>query len=299
VTAATELLRAALLDPLGYPFMRYGLAEVALLGVACGLVGVFVVHRDLTFFAHALSHTIFPALVLAAAWRVDLALGALVGAALTVALLFGLRLRPDVGEDSAVGIVFIGLFALGVVLVGLLRVRSRDVGAALVGNVLGVTPDDLALGAGLVVCLALAVGALYRPLVLATFDRLSARAMGLPVTLLDAVLLVMVAGTVVVGVRVVGVVLTVATLVTPTATALLWVRQARSVMLLSSLLGAGSGVVGLYVAYHVPIAPAAIIVLVLTLLFLVSSLASPRGLARRRAAATGRATRLDPILQHR
>jgi hypothetical protein len=163
-------LLAALTDPLGYAFMRNGLVAVVLLGVACGLVGVFVVHQRLTFFAHALSHTVFPALVVATALRADLTLGAIVGTAATVALVLALRAQRDVGDDSAVGIVFIGLLALGVVLVGLLRIRAQVVADVLVGNVLGISPLDLVLSGALVALIGLVVLALYRPLVLVAFD---------------------------------------------------------------------------------------------------------------------------------
>ena len=270
------------MDPLQLAFMRHGLLEVVLLGVASGLIGPFVVQRRLTFFAHALSHTIFPALVLAAVLRIDPAVGALLGAAATAAFVLALLRRPDIGEDSAIGIVFVGLFALGVVLIGLLRVRSRDVSAAVVGNLLGIGPGDLLLSAGLVLLLAAAVAALYRPLALVGFDPIAAQALGLPVGRLEGVMIGLMAGTIIVGVQVVGVILTVAVLVTPAATARLWARRLPTVMLLAGLLGAGSGAVGLYVAYYVPVAPAAVIVLLLTALFAVSALVGPGGLAGRR-----------------
>ena len=278
----TEALRAAVLDPLAYPFMRNGLVEVLLLAAASGLVGVFVVHRRLTFFAHALTHTIFPALVVATAFRVDLTLGALAGTVVTVALVLALRARADVGEDSAVGVVFIGLLALGVVLVGVLRVRSQAVGEALVGNVLGVGPADLAISGVLVLGSGALVALLYRPLVLTSFDRGAARALGLPVAALDLALLGLVAGTATVSVRVVGVVLTIAVLVTPAATARLWARRVPEIMAVSALCGALAGVVALYVTYHVPIAPASVIVLVLIALFGVSLVVAPTGPLRRR-----------------
>jgi ABC-type Mn2+/Zn2+ transport system permease subunit len=277
-----EAARAALVDPLGYAFMRNGLVAVALLGAACGLVGVFVVHQRLTFFAHALSHTVFPALVIATALRADLTLGALVGTAATVALVLALRAQRDVGEDSAVGIVFIGLLALGVVLVGLLRIRAQVVADVLVGNVLGISPLDLLLSGALVALIALVVLALYRPLVLVAFDRASARAVGLPVLLLDLVLLALVAGTATVSVRVVGVVLTIAVLVAPAATARLWVRRVPSIMALSAVIAGGAGVFGLYLTYHVPIAPASVIVLLLTATFAASAVLGPRGAMRHR-----------------
>src|SRR3984893_8616325 len=205
------------LDPLRYPFMRSGLLEVLLLGAACALVGPFVVQRKLTFFGHALSHTIFPALVLAAVLGVNPLLAAALGAALTVGLVFRLERRRNVGQDSAVGTIMVGLFALGVVLVGWFRVRSPDVGAAVVGNLLGIGTTDLAVSTALVLVLAVSTRLLYRPLVLVSFDRLGARALGLPVPPLDLLLLAAIAATAVVSVKVVGVILTVAMLVTPAA----------------------------------------------------------------------------------
>lgn len=266
----TSLL-GILIDPLQYAFMRYGLLEVVLLGAGSGLVGLFVAQRQLTFFAHALSHTIFPAMVLAAVLRVDLAIGALVGAALTVGLISGLQRRVDVGHSSAVGIVLVALFALGVVLVGVFRVRSPDVGASLVGNVLGASPGDVLLSAGLVLGLAFTLRLLFWPLVFSSFDPGAARGAGLPVALLDVVLLVMVAATAIIGVRVVGVILTVAVLVVPAAAALRWTQRLRPAMFLAGLISAGSGVVGLYVAYYVPVNPAAIMVLTLSLVFAFSA----------------------------
>ncbi len=272
-----------LLDPLAYPFMANGLLEVLLLAGAAGLVGPFIVHRNLTFFAHALSHTVFPALVLAAVLRASPVLGAAVGAAITVALVFGLRrASPEVRDDSAVGITFIGLFALGVVLVGLLRVRSRDVAAAVTGNLLGVGATELVTSAVLLVGLLAVLALVGRPLVLSTFDPLAARAVGLPVAALDLLLLAMVAGTAIVGVDVVGVILTVAVLVTPAATAHFWHGPLGWTMAVAGFTSALAGVVGLYAAYYVPVAPAAVIVLALGLAFAFSAVVSPRGLFGRR-----------------
>jgi len=274
------------LDPLALPFMRNGLVEVVLLGLACGLIGPFVVHRNLTFLAHALSQTIFPAVVLAAILRVDVVIGAAVGAMLTLVLVLLLQRRSHIADDSAVGIAFVGMFALGVVLVGLFRVRSRDVGAALVGNLLGIGPVELALSVGLVVALWATIWLLKGPLVLTTFDRTSAIALGLPTGLIDFILLISVAGTVIVGVQVVGVILTIATLVTPAATATLWARSLTNVMLVAAAIGALAGALGLYVAYYVAVAPAGVIVLILSGMFGVSALVAPRGLLGRRLSAT-------------
>jgi manganese/iron transport system permease protein len=260
--------------------MRYGLVEVALLGIASGLVGVFVVQRQMTFYSHALSHTIFPAVVVASAFKIDLTLGAALGAALTIALIFGLQRRTEVGHSSAVGVVFIALFALGVVLIGVLRVRSPEVGASLVGNVLGASGGDLILSAGLVATLAVLLRLLFWPLVLSSFDPGAARGLGLPVALLDLVLLGMVAATAILGVRVAGVILTTALIVAPAAAALRWTRRMRPAMLLAGFIGAGAGCAGLLVAYYAPVAPAAVMVLALVAVFAVSVALGPAGWRR-------------------
>jgi ABC-type Mn2+/Zn2+ transport system permease subunit len=131
------------------------------------------------------------------------------------------------------------------VLVSLFRVNSTDVGAAVVGNLLGVDPADLVLSGGLAVALVLLYGPLYQPLVLVTFDRSAARVLGLPVAFLDLLMLGAVATTAIVGAKVLGVILTVGVLVTPAATARLRAQRMPSIMLTGGLLGMFSGVIGL------------------------------------------------------
>jgi manganese/iron transport system permease protein len=282
-TGSTQV--ALLIDPLQYAFMRTGLIEVLMLGAACGLVGPFVVHRNLTFFGHALSHTILPALVVATVVGVNAPAAALIGALLTVALVYQLQRVRDVGDDSAVGVIFVGLFALGVVLVSWFRVKSPDVAAAVVGNVLGIGTLDLQVTGVLVCALGLAVALVYRPLVLVSFDRLAAEALALPIALLDLVLLTGIAATAVVGVKVVGVILTVALLVTPAAAARQWSAHLPRNLVLSATFIWLAGAIGLYGAYYLPIAPAALIVLVLAVFFC-SSVAVGALRRRPRAGAT-------------
>jgi ABC-type Mn2+/Zn2+ transport system permease subunit len=221
----------------------------------------------LTFFGHTLSHTLLPGLVLAYVLQVAPPLGALVAAALTVALVAALVRRPEIGADSATGIVFIALFALGIALVGLLRVRSATVGEALMGNILGVGPGDLLLGAALVAVVLVLLGATYRGQVMATFDRTAARALGLPVGALDTLLLGLVAATVIVAVQAVGVILAVAILVTPASLALLWSRRLLHVMALAAAIAGASGIIGLYAAFYLPVAAGPLIVLVVSAAF--------------------------------
>ena len=259
-----------LTDPLTYGFMRTGRLEVLVLGATCGLVGPFVVHRDLTFFGHALSHTIFPALVLAAVVGVGPVAAGVIGALLSVGLVYQLHRTQVVSNDSAVGLVFVALFALGVVLVGWFRVKSPDLGAAVVGNLLGIGGMDLLASVALLVALLGVMWLTYRPLVLVSFDRLAAEALGLPIVVIDLLLLGTIASTAVVGVKVVGVILTVALLVTPAAAARQWSANLPRNMALAAVFVWFAGVIGLYGGYYVRIAPAALIVLVLSGVFCLS-----------------------------
>lgn len=272
---------SALLDPLQFPFMRAGFAELLLLAMACGLIGPLVVQRNLTFFGHALSHTTFPALVLAAVVGSNPALAAGLGATLSVGLVFALQRTTAIREDGAIGIVYAGLFAAGVILVGWFHIKSPDVSAAVTGNLLGVGGSDLLISTVLLAALIVGLGLLYRPLVFVAFDRSSAQAQALPVHALDAIMLMATAATAVVAVKSVGVILTVALLVTPAAAARLWAGELPRIMLLSAVFVALAGAVGLYVAYYTRIAPAAVIVLVLGGFFALSLLRGTRPAAAR------------------
>ena len=267
---------SAVVEPLQFGFMRAGIAEVFLLAVACGLIGPFVVQRNLTFFGHALSHTVFPALVVGVVLGISPPLAAAVGATFSALLVFVLQRSPSVSEDSAVGIVYAGLFAAGVVLVGWFHIKSPDVSAAVTGNLLAVSAIDLLVSAVLVLLLLTGTRLLFRGLVCVSFDRSSALALGLPVRALDAALLLATAGTAVVAVKAVGVILTVALLVTPAATARLWSNDLKQIMPISAGFVATAGVVGLYVAYYTRVSPAAIIVLVLGAFFGLSVLRGTR-----------------------
>ncbi len=280
-----EALLQRIVEPLQYEFMRNGLAQVVLLGIAAGTVGAFVFLRGLTFFAHALSHTVFPGLVAALALGINPLLGGAAAALLTALVVGALTRRRHVAHDSAIAIAFITLFALGVIMVGLARTRSTSLGQLLVGNILAVGREDLLLTGG-VTLLALAVLALcYKELLLASFDPTVARALGLPLGRLDLLLLLLIALTAVVAVRAVGVILVVAMLVTPAATARLLANRLPAMMALGALIAAASGIVGLYAADLFQVAPGGTIVVTATLVFAVVWLLSPRG------ALAGRAPR--------
>ncbi len=256
-------------------FMQRALFAALWIGVVCGALGFFVVLRRLAFIGVGISHSAIGGIALA----VVLGWNPLVTAAafaIGVALAIGWLSRSGrLSEDTLIGVLFSGSMALGVVLFSLRRGYQQDLFGYLFGNVLAITPAELAVlsGVGLFVLAALAL--LFRPLLLLAFDEEVARAYGHPVAWLEGALLVLLAITVVIGVRLVGVILVEALLVIPAATATLWAAHYRAQLLLSMSLGAGCGVVGLSAAYALDLAAGGTIVLVAVAVFLVSLVARP------------------------
>jgi manganese/iron transport system permease protein len=272
-----------LLEPLRFPFMQRGLLAALLVGIVCSVVGTFVVLRGMAFFGSALAHAILPGVALgymagggSSADRGTLFWWAL-GAAILSALGIGTITRGGrIKEDSAIGIVFVGMFALGIALISAVRSFAVDLSHFLFGNVLGVSTGDLwriAIAGGLVL---LIVRLFYRELVAVAFDETHAFTLRLPVTALNYLLLVLIAVVVVVALQTVGIALVLAMLVTPATTAFLLTRRLPVMMALAALIGALSSVGGLYLSYYISIASGAAIVLVCTAIFLLVFLAAPR-----------------------
>lgn len=262
-------------DPLQYAFMQRALIEVVIMGVVTGAIGTYVVVRGLSFMGDALSHAIFPGVVLAFMLDRSIFLGAIVFGVLTSVGIGVVSRNERVREDSAIGVLFAGMFALGVVLISSSRNFSRDLTSFLFGNVLGVSRQDIVLSLviGAIVLIALAL--LHKEFLAASFDRTAAQAMGLPVFWLDIALLVLISLTIVVALSAVGNILVVAMLITPAATARLLTERLSHTMVLSGLLGAAAGVIGLYISYYYDIAAGGTIVLVSTAGFALAWLFAP------------------------
>jgi zinc transport system permease protein len=256
-------------------FMQRALAAAVLIGVVCGALGFFVVLRRLAFIGVGISHSAIGgvALAIVLGWS---PLGTAAVFSVAVALAIARLARAGrLSQDTVIGVFFSGSMALGVVLFSLRRGYQQDLFGYLFGNVLAITPGELAVlgaaGAGVLAALALA----FRPLLFLAFDEEVARAYGHPVGALDAGLLVLLAVTVVIGVRLVGVILVEALLVIPAATATLWAGHYRAQLGLAMALGAGSGVAGLAAAYAFDLAAGGTIVLVSAGLFFASLLLRP------------------------
>lgn len=261
-----------LLEPLSYAFMLRGLAAAVLVGVVCAVVGSFVVLRGMAFFGDALAHTILPGVALgylvSGGARDSLFWWAL-GTAVIAALGIGaVSKQAQVKEDTAIGVIFAGMFALGIALISTVRSYAVDLSHFLFGDVLGVSTRSLwliLLFGGIVL---LVIAAFYKEFLTLSFDPILAMTMRLPVGLLNNLLLALIAVTIAVSLQTVGVALMVAMLVTPAATAYLLTHRLPVMMALAALIASISGVVGLYLSYYLSIASGAAIVLTATIIFL-------------------------------
>lgn len=255
-----------LLEPLTYPFMVRGLVAAVLVGIVCAVLGTYVVLRGMAFFGDALAHAILPGVAVAYLLRWPLSAGALAAGILSAAAIGYLQNR--IREDTAIGIVFSGAFALGIALLSTVRTYTVDLAHFLFGNVLGVSPSDLLITAVLSGGVLSLLFAFHKELVLMAFDPTLARVLRLPTTLLRYLILLLLAVTVVAALQVVGVALVVAMLVTPPTTASLIARRVGPIMILAALFGTFSAVLGLYLSYYLNLPSGPAMVLVCTAIFL-------------------------------
>jgi manganese/iron transport system permease protein len=266
-----------LLAPLEYEFFVRALVASALVGVACAVVGAFVVLKGMSFVGDAVSHSAFPGVVLAYLLGLPIILGGAVAAIGTALGIGALTRRSGLRADAVIGVLFAGMFALGVALFSSIPNYVGDLFHVLFGDVLGISFADLISLAVLASLLLLIVWVLWKELLFATFDPLGAGAAGLPVRRLDDLLLILIAVTIVVSLQAVGIVLVVAMITTPAATAQLLVKRFGQMIALAALIGVTSSIVGLYVSYALDIASGASIVLTETFAFLVALLITSIG----------------------
>jgi manganese/iron transport system permease protein len=263
-------------DPLQYAFMQRALTEVVIMGAVTGVVGSYIVLRGLSFIGDALSHAIFPGIVAAFLLGHNIFWGALIFGLITSFSIGIVSTSQRVKEDTAIGVMFAGAFALGIVLISSSHNFTRDLASFLFGNVLGVTREDIVLSSVVGAGVILAVLLFYRELLITSFDRVAAQAMGIRVFWMDMLLLLLITLTIIVSLRAVGNILVLAMLVTPAAAARQLTDRLPVMMVLSGLIGSLSGVVGLFVSFHQDVAAGGTIVLVATVVFMAVWLFSPQ-----------------------
>ncbi len=281
----TEVL-GQLIEPWQHGFMVRGFLVTAMVGVVCSVLGTYVVLRGMAFFGDALAHSILPGVVLAFLLGWPLAIGALAVGILVALGIGALSGRGVIKEDTAIGVVFAGAFALGVAMLSASTSYTVDLAHFLFGNPLGVSQSDLLRTYILSAIVLLLVFLFYKEFMIISFDPLLATTLRLPVRVFRNLLLILLAVTIVVSIQAVGIALVVAMLVTPAAAALMVTQRLWRMMALAATIGAASGIAGLYISFYWGIAAGPSIVLVATAIFIVAFLFAPgKGLIRRTRVA--------------
>ena len=255
--------------PFHYDFMQRALIVAVVVGGLCSTLGTFVILRKLSFIGDGVAHASFAGIVIAYLRGINFEVGAAAVAVLTALGIGYINRRGGISLDTAIGVLFTGVFALGVFLISQAHSSTVDLQDFLFGNILGVSPTDLAIDLGVALLVLLAVAIVFRPLLYASFDPTVARAAGLPVVVLDYVLLVLLALTIVVSLESIGIVLVAALLVTPAAAAAQVTRRFVPMLVTAVAIGVGSCVAGLLLSYYAAAASGATIVLVATIAFFV------------------------------
>ena len=264
----------AVIDPLTFPFFVRALIASTVVGLVCAVVGSYMVLRGLAFMGDALSHSAFPGVVAAYLLQGPFYLGAAIAAVGTALAIGWVTRRGRLRGDTAIGVLFAGMFALGIFLFSRIPNYVGDLFGFLFGEILGIGDGDLLAITLLAIIVLVVVAVLWKELLYSTFDPLGAAAAGLPVVRLDYLFLALIALTIVVSLQAVGIILVVAMLVTPAAVGQLVASSFGRLVAVAIAVGVISPVVGLYLSYWLDSATGATIVLVETAAFGVALLVS-------------------------
>ena len=266
----------SLIEPLQYSFMQRSLITAVLVGIVCAAVGSYLIVQRLALLGDAISHSVLPGLAIAFMIGADIFVGAFIAGVLSTIIITWIRARSQIKEDAAMGIVFSAFFALGVTLITISQKDNKiDLNHFLFGNILSVTNEEVRNTAIITTIVLLIVILLYKELMFYTFDPIGAQASGLPTNLLNFGLMILIALTIVASLKSVGVILVLAMLITPGATAYLLVTRLHHMMILGAAIGVISSISGMYLSYffNLPSGPA--IVLVTFTFFMLAFLLSP------------------------
>jgi manganese/iron transport system permease protein len=281
-----------LTEPFTLAFMQRALVASVLVGIVCSVLGCYVVLRGMAFLGDALAHAILPGVAVAYLLDANLVVGALIAALLVAGGIAVFSRGGMLKEDTAIGILFAAALSLGVVLISTLHTYATDLTHIMFGNILGVSAGDLRLTGALSLVVLVVVVIYYRDFLVVSFDPVLAHTLGRHTGRVRAIMLLLLATTIVVSLQTVGVGLVAAMLVTPGATAYLLTRRLPAMMLVAAAVGAFSSVAGLYLSYYLNVAAGAAMVLTATALFVVAFVFAPRrGALWRRVAASRPASR--------
>lgn len=289
-----DIFSKYLLEPVQYEFIQRALIASVTIGISCGLIGTYIMLRRMSLIGDALAHAVLPGVVVsfmvAGKSEAALFIGAVVSGILTVLLIGFVNRNSKIKEDTSIGIIFTGAFALGILLVSQLKQVHIDLSSYLFGDVLGVSTGDITLSMIIMFVIILCIVLFYKQLLLTSFDPTMAMTIGISTTLVHYMLMTLLSMSIVAGLQSVGVILIIAMLITPPATAYLLSSNLKKILLLSAMFGTISAITGLYLSYHFNFASGASIVLVAVALFMLAFLFSPKEgvvtkLFRRRSAS--------------
>jgi len=261
-----------LTEPLAYSFIQRGMLALILVGGISAVIGCFVVVRGLSFFGDALAHTVLPGVALSytvsgGVVGANLFVGGL-GAGIISALLIAFLTRNErLKEDTAVGLVFVTMFALGVAIISTQGSYSLDLTHILFGSINGISQRDLEIMAGMGAVILAVIFVFYKQFLIISFDLTLAQTLKLPVEFLRTLLLVLIAVTIVASLQAVGIALMLALLIAPPATARLLVHRLHYMIALSAIIGILSGIFGFYLSYYADVPSGASIVLTMSAIF--------------------------------
>ena len=260
-----------IVGPFQYGFMVRALIVSVLVGVMCPVLGAYVITRGRAFMGDALAHSVLPAMVVAFLLGISPFFAA-VPAGIVIALLMGsVARRTGISEDTSIGIIFAGMFALGLVMLSTSNNITVNIEDLLLGQVLGVSQTDVFVSLGLTALVIAGLYAFHRQLVYTTFDPVGAKVVGIRTGLIEYVLLALLALVIVIGIQAAGIVLVMAMLITPAAAAYLIAKRFTGVMIIGALIGALSAVAGLYLSFHADLPSGPSMALVATGIFAVAA----------------------------
>lgn len=259
----------ALLQPFQFEFFRNGTIAAVLTGALCGLVGVYIVLRGMSYIGHGLSHAIFGGAVVSFVMAWNFYLGAGLWGFVAALLINQTVRRTKISADAAIGVVTTASFAIGIALISRYRRFTRSFDAALFGNILGVSTQDVLVVAGVTLMVAVLIFFCYKQLLFTTFDPGVAEIYGIRTGWVDTLFALALAAALIASMQILGVTLIAAALVIPAITARLLTDNFNRMILLSTLIGALAGLTGMYLSYYVDIASGATIVLLQASLFVV------------------------------
>jgi manganese/iron transport system permease protein/iron/zinc/copper transport system permease protein len=276
---------STLLEPFRYPFFVHGVYVSVLAGALCGLIGVYVILRGMSYIGHGMSHSILGGAVVSFILRFNFYLGAGLWGFISALMVNRVARRRIIGADAAIGVVTTASFAIGIVLISQQHKFNRNFDAALFGNVLAVSLGQVLIVGGVMTAAALIVAILYRPLLFTTFDPEVAEASGINTGRIDALFALLIAATIVSTMQIIGVLLVAAALIVPPAIARMLTDSFARMLWLSVGIGAFSGFVGMYLSWFLNFSSGGSIVLVSAALFLVVfTVSGARDAGRLRAA---------------